>query len=419
MDRSGNRRNYCLSIGIILCMIGVSLGGVVKLLLKTNFTWLSTLISALSIILMIDVQKLVMFKYRKPNKAFMAILIYSLITLFMCFFSRYRMVRGGYGFVNQLVYFCQIVILWDRGNDIDTDELYRTLLWIMLAANITSFLLILRNSAITGNLFFTYLLNSSGNTTGVSRTTMGAIGFLGFIVGLSFRSKTLWYKIVRYSCMVMGVAVLGLATRRSIYLAVILVIFVHIKNRTAKLPIDSRNMLAKIMLYLFFILVVFCVLYQTNDSVRNVINKAVETLLNGIRTYLGFDNTDLAASYRREIIESIPKEYIEKSSFFQLVFGRGYMTDWLDIPFMQAFWDMGLIGGIFYFIIMGVFPVCCILKPTDNMVIMFAQYNLVLSVVEGFANGAPYGRFFALVLLFVLEEKEKLKMKVERAGGCL
>ncbi len=414
MDSSRNRRNYCLSIGIIFCIIGVSLGGIVKLLLKTNLTWISTFISALSIILMIDVRKLFLFRYRKPNAAVLAIIIYSLITLFMAFFSSYRMAKGGYGLVNQLVYFCQIVILWDRGNDIDAEELHKALLWIMLGATITSFFLILQNSAITGSLFFTYLLSSSGNTTGVSRITMGAIGFLGFIVGLSFQSKSLWYKIARYSCMIMGIAVLGLATRRSIYLAVILVIFVHIKNRIAKLPIDRRNMLVKIVLYIFFILIGLYVLYQINDSVQNVINKAVESLLNGIRTYLGFDNTDLAASYRRERIESIPKEYIEKSSFFQLVFGRGYMTEWLDIPFMQAFWDMGLFGGSFYFIIMGVLPVCHILKPADNMVIMFAQYNVVLSVVEGFANGAPYGRFLALVLLLVLEEKEKRLMVENR-----
>ena len=63
---------------------------------------------------------------------------------------------------------------------------------------------------------------------------------------------------------------------------------------------------------------------------------------------------------------------------------------------------------------MGVLPVCHILKPADNMVIMFAQYNVVLSVVEGFANGAPYGRFFALVLLLVLEEKEKRLMVENR-----
>lgn len=396
-----------LPLGIVLCIIGVSLGGVVKLLFKTNIPWISTLISALSVLCMLDRRRILCLKYRRPTPIIWAIFLYSLITLFMAFFTPYSASKGPYSLVNQLVYFAQIVILWDRGNDIDGEIFQKIAFGIMTVSALISFGLILQNGITSGNYMFNYLLATDENSTGVSRATMGAIGFVSVITALPVQPKTKWERIAKFSCIVAGVAVLGLATRRSVYLALFLALCLHIRNIGFNQVLFSRTNMLKVLFAGCLVVLVLYGVYTMNETVREIIQYAFQKMLAGLQTYLGLANNDLAANMRRETIEMIPREYYSKSTLIQFIFGRGYMAQWLDIPFMQAFWDLGLVGGIFYFGIMGILPVMHLLKPSKNTLVMFAQYNLCLALAESFANGAPYGRFFALILLLVAEQKEK------------
>ncbi|MDD6211890.1 MAG: hypothetical protein PUB22_01875 [Clostridiales bacterium] len=399
--------NVLLSIGIVLCIIGVSLGGIVKLIFKTNFSWISTLVSVLSVVFMLDSRRILQFKYRRPTPLIWAIFLYSLITLIMASLTDYSFSKGPYSLINQLVYFIQIVILWDRGNDINIRSFQRVALWIMTVSGVISFVLIIQNSALTGMLVFNRLLDNTEATTGVSRVTMGAIGFVGLISALPFQAETLWDKAARYCCLFASIAVFGIAARRSVYLAAVLALCIHVRNSGINSIHVKRKILMKVLAGACLLLIFLYSLYTFNPTVREMTDRAFQTLVRGIQTYLGINNTDLAAGMRRENINTIPYEFLNHSTLFQFVFGHGYMAKWMDIPFMQAFWDLGIVGGIFYIWVMGVVPIIHLLRPSRNPLVMFAQYNLALTFVESFANGAPYGRFFVLVLLLIAEEKAK------------
>lgn len=399
-------KDIYLSMGILLSIIGVSLGGVIKLFFATNFSWISTLISALSILLMIDLNRMMRLKYQRPTVIVWAMFFYSFITLILASLgNQYR--SGPYSTINQLFYFAQIIVLWDRKKDINTEIFLKVALWIMLPFEILSFSLIMKNGTLTGGLAFNYLLKNTETTVGVSRVTLAAVGFTGFIAALSYKASTRCGKMARYLCMVVSMAVLGLAARRSVFIAVGIAIFLHIRNSSTRTTFINKKRMLSFVIWTVILSFVLYRMYATNATVKEMTDRAIDSLVRGLQTYLGVNNTDLAASMRRENINTIPSEYLNNSTFCQFLFGRGYMAKWLDIPFMQAFWDLGLIGGIFYLWIMCLVPIKHLLPKAENGATMFAQYNLGMSFVECFANGAPYGRFFALMLLLALEGKEK------------
>lgn len=399
-------KNIFLPIGILLSIIGVSLGGIIKVLFNTNFSWISTLISALSILLMIDLKRVMSIRYQRPTADVWAIFCYSFVTLLLALVNN-RYDSGPYSVINQLVYFIQIILLWDRKKDINTDTFQKVSLWIMLIFEILSFWLIMKNRALTGGLAFNYLLANTETTVGVSRVTFAAVGFTGFIAGLSYKANVQYDRIAKYLCMGIGIAVLGIAARRSVFIAVGLAVILHIRNNGAKGTSFNKKRMGTLIIGSAILLFVLYHMYSTNAAVQEMTNRAINSLVRGMQTYLGINKADLAAGMRRENIDTIPWEYFNNSTLCQFLFGRGYMAKWLDIPFMQAFWDLGLVGGIFYLWIMGAVPIMHILRKSEEGAVMFAQYNLGMSFVECFANGAPYGRFFALVLLLVFEAKEK------------
>ena len=126
-------------------------------------------------------------------------------------------------------------------------------------------------------------------------------------------------------------------------------------------------------------------------------------MINGLKTYLGNERSDMSAGYRRSRIESIPNEYWNNSTLIQFVFGRGYNTDWLDIPYLQAFWDLGLIGGIWFLYIQGIAPLKHVFKRPSNPAVEFAQYYTIFRLVQNFSNGTPYGNFLPVIMLYTFE----------------
>lgn len=77
---------------------------------------------------------------------------------------------------------------------------------------------------------------------------------------------------------------------------------------------------------------------------------------------------------------------IKEQRCLQFLFGRGYMHSWVDMPFFQAFIDLGVFGGIVFSIIMFVVPLKYLWKKTNSAAVMAAQYFTVLSMIDGLFN---------------------------------
>ena len=136
---------------------------------------------------------------------------------------------------------------------------------------------------------------------------------------------------------------------------------------------------------------------------QDTLGHAGEMLVNGIRTFLGIDNSDLAAAMRTSKADYVINQYLYHSTPKQVLLGRGYMTTWVDMPFIQAFWDLGLVGGITYIVIQFAIPLKYMLKKTDSQGMRAAQYLTFMTIFDGIASGYPYGRFFETVLMITID----------------
>lgn len=386
-----------ISVGLVLSICGVSVGGLIKLALGVNYSWLSAAIILLSILFLVDVSRIHL--YRKMTCLVVAIYMYSAYTLCLACLNSTAFFGSNISIFYQLVYFIQIILIWGLRDRYDTEDFQKKAFWILGMSSLFAIYLLFAKQIGVG---YGILLESTDDTNAVSRATTGFVGYYSLCASLVFRPHGRIERFSKAFFMLSSLCVIVLSARRSIFIALAIVTILRfIHNFDAK-RVDLWKVLKRLLI-VFLSLFVIIVLLRTNNTVSKALDRAWNSIVNGIRTYVGIDYSDRSAGYRRARIESIPNEYMNKSSFSQIVFGRGYNTDWLDVPFLQAFWDMGLLGGIWYFIIQGIIPIFHVFRKPNNAAVEFAQYCVVLRIIQNFSNGTPYGTFLPLILLYVFE----------------
>ena len=126
----------------------------------------------------------------------------------------------------------------------------------------------------------------------------------------------------------------------------------------------------------------------------------------GMSTYLGdfSGGVDQAAINRNINITTVPREYLS-SGLFNIIFGKGYGYKQLDVPYLQAFVDLGLIGGIWYFIIAAICPAVSIVHRSDNRAKLLVKYIAIMSIAYNLYSGVPYNhyKFVGLILLAYMD----------------
>ena len=390
-------RNHRISIGIVLCICGVSIGGLIKLAAGVNYSWLSALIIIFSTILLIDIKR-IRFYSRIPT-TLIPIYLYSIYTIVLALVCGAPFSGSNISILYQLVYLIHIILLIGVCSEFDPDCFIRKAFWITGFSPLLALILLNIKGFGVG---YGILLSRSDETNAVSRATTGFIAFYGVCASIVFKPKNKYESITKIVFVLLSLTLLIMSSRRSTIIALVLIIFLRFIRNYSSYTVDIRKILKRLLLVIMLCFVVIMVL-RINPTISSAIDRAWNSLLNGFRTYIGLEGNDRSASYRREQIESIPNEYLNNSTFVQFIFGRGYNTDWLDIPYMQAFWDMGLLGGIWYFIIQGIIPIIHLFHKPKNSAIEFAQYYVVLRIVQNFSNGTPYGTFFPIVFLYALE----------------
>ncbi len=394
MISNATKKNRCISIGLALSICGVSIGGLLKVAIGINLSWISILIISVSIISLINWHGI--RNFRKVSKNIFFIYIYTVYTLTLALMSNTGMMDGTVGIIYQLAYFIQIILVWGIDDDFDLALFLEYAFWIFGIGTIFSFLIISTHGFSGG---ITSLLAKTEDASAVSRATTGFIAFCGFTSALVYEPNTKFRKITRIAFLIFSIIVEVISARRSVLIVLFFVLIVHLVT-TSKLKNIDRKRFFSAFGAIIALTIVLIIIYNNNADIRNSTDRTVNLLINGINTYIGKDNSDMAAGYRRTRLDTIPDQFFNNSSFTQIVFGRGYNTDWLDIPFMQAFWDLGLLGGIFFFIIQGIIPLRYTLKRIEDPAIKFAQYYTLLRVVQNFSNGTPYGNFLPVVMLY-------------------
>ena len=85
-----------------------------------------------------------------------------------------------------------------------------------------------------------------------------------------------------------------------------------------------------------------------------------------IKGYFGFETDTIynSGAGRRENANLMWNEYVNSFSCLEYLFGKGYAYRQIDLPYFEAFVDLGMFGGIFYLILQLILPIKFILIKT-------------------------------------------------------
>lgn len=409
------RKKIYSSIGIVLAVVGISCMAMVKALLGSNVRSLSFIVSGLSVVFMAIGQK---FRHLKAsNKGMLLVLLYSSATLILCLFSSVDYMEVEYGLVYQVVYFIQLYLLWNVSRDDDFSFMVDFGFWVTGVFCTIALILLFRYSG-GGLLFYNYYLSSSGEFI-FNRSATGTLSYMAFIFSLAHISRNSAEKVFRQMFILVSAVVILFSTRRSVYAGVLLVLFIKIKNDGFGFRNLDRNKILKNILSFIILISLFYIAYKSTENVRLTIEKAWSSFTNGFFTIIGRESTDMAATMRATTSNSVIDQYLNHSTIGEFVFGRGYMTTYVDMPFIQAFWDMGLIGGVVFVIIQFIIPLKYILKKPHSQAFAAAQYIAAYSIVNGLVSNTPYGHLFNMVIVIVMHEVDQLYIESSTAQESL
>lgn len=397
---NNQKKEWRYELGLVLCICGISLGGLLKTILGINNSMISIFIAFISIWLLFDLNNFKELRFL-PKSVFF-VFLYSAYTIVLALFSRAGIWESTVGIIYQLAYFLQIVLLWSVKDKFDTKKFQSINFWICGLASCVALLIIVQHGSVNS---LGVLMPETDTARQVSRATTALIAFCGLTATLVYAKKNLFGQICKIVFSICAIAVLLISTRRSALIAGIVCVILYFRNRWAN-RITNRKVFLNILGALIAAVVLFAIVHKTNTMVQEVINRGLESVTKGLRAYIGVDY-DMAVSYRRARIETIPNEYLYNSTVMQFLFGRGYNTDWLDVPFLQAFWDMGLLGGIWFLLIQGIIPFTHVLRKTSNGALLWARFGVVLTIVQNFANGTPYGGFIYIIAMYMFENSEE------------
>lgn len=164
------------------------------------------------------------------------------------------------------------------------------------------------------------------------------------------------------------------------------------------------------MITRIFRALILCIIVLAMFSIEfDVMEKAsglYDHTVNGISDMLTGTSTSGPSARMRYYATLWALNYINtKFTLWNLIFGAGFMTRWLDVPILQSFLDMGLIGLIGYSFFILFLPLRYLFAyARRNPQILFGCMLALANVISTFNSGHPYAtqRWIPLILLLVI-----------------
>ena len=94
----------------------------------------------------------------------------------------------------------------------------------------------------------------------------------------------------------------------------------------------------------------------------------------------------------------------------EMIFGAGYMKNWCDIPLLQAYIDMGILGFVLWSLNIVWLPIKTIIKCNkDSLDTIWAVSITLYALFSCVSSGHPYMHIKwipIVILVFILNGKE-------------
>ena len=81
---------------------------------------------------------------------------------------------------------------------------------------------------------------------------------------------------------------------------------------------------------------------------------------------------------------------------------KGYAYKDIDFPYLEAFSDFGILGGLFFGFVALLLPIKFILQKESDKAILFAQYYALIAIFQNIYSGLPFGHYKFIPIIFLI-----------------
>ena len=406
--------SHRFEIGIILSLIGTQIAVILYSVFPNWPFDLTNFVFLLSILLVVDYQQAFTLCIPKHPRIMLWILGYNIYALFMAVVAGISMFNQNNGLIYTLYVICFLIAICTNKREFDTDYFISRFWAVSGIFSILLFYLVTDGfTNISGQTIGTSL------SSGADRLTLSVIAFMYICVALVYKAKNVFLLVLKVAFAIIAVYDVMACSRRGLMVALLIIIAYHFfciyKGEI------RRSSLVRNVLYIIGGIILVVAILNIFEPAREMITLYVERLVLAVNTYVGntSDGVDAAASARNTVLNTVPQEYLS-SDILTIIFGNGYGYRQLDVPYLQAFTDLGLIGGIWYLIIQFFYPVKALIQKPEDDTERLIKYISIITMTYNVYSGIPYNhyKFVSLILLvYVMGMRVRRETALETWGG--
>lgn len=398
MSTSPCLRKFPLRVefGFMLMIVGVQLGTALRNVFHVEIV---NAFMVLSILLICNSSNLYRMKFPSWNRYFGLIILFNAVELFYLMFNS-KVISETLQYHLYLI--CSILAISTQNRNMNIRYLSHII--FIAAAFITIVIGYQVTNGFTGLYLENVLYDSETGTFGLAeggdKITLGRALLLCIISCFVFFSKR---KLFPALCIILiAISFVGLfmfSTRASIGCAV-LCLFIYLRKQYGFNIFATK----KLVIVIFIAIAVVIMLYLSNSYVQASLDHFVTSMLQGIFSMFGSKEygTDASTITRYYTIQKAFSFWDARNfSFITMIIGHGYFPYYIDVPVLQAFYDFG-IWGFLYCYIMLVLPIKFIAKHSYNEAIIIIQLFAVQYLLDQFYCALPYYHYQFMPLILLL-----------------
>lgn len=385
-----------VEIGFMLMIVGVQFGTALRNVLHVEMV---NIFMMLSVLLVCNGTNLYRMKFPSWNRYFGLIILFNAVELFYLMFNSEAISET---LQYHLFLICSILAISTQNRNLNTR--YLSYIIFIAAAFITIVIGYQVTNGFTGLYLENVLYDSETGTFGLSeggdKITLGRAMLLCIVSCIVFFKKKKYYLILCSGLIALSFIGLFMFSTRASIVCAVLCLFIYLGK---KYGFDIFTT-PKLVLSIFIVFVTVSVLYLLNPYVQASLDHFLTGTLRGIFTMFGSDEygTDASTITRYYTMQRAFSFWEDENfSIITMLVGHGYFPFYIDVPIIQAFYDFGC-WGFLYFFIMIILPVKYIMKHTCNDAIIIIQLFAVQYLLDQFYCALPYYHFQFMPLVLLL-----------------
>ena len=258
--------------------------------------------------------------------------------------------------------------------------------------------------------------NEEGDTI-YDGLTMGSVCIMQIICSFYFISKddnSLLERYLMFLLIIIDFVMTLMAFKRTPLLIALVSIFYYLR-RLGYLALTPRKVICFILVFLAIMVYVI-----SNSELSEAVATISENTFEGISSLVTGEHTGHSLTNSTDVrIENRDAAFgmIAHFDVLEYMIGRGFMTFWFDMPLVQSYLDMGVIGLVlfaFYTVYLPLYSVFS--KIRKNRIVLLCGMFAFPGAVCCLTNGHPYFQSLWMpvsLLCFVLDEDWKIPGKKE------